>query len=127
MKLLGVLMCAMMAGNAAEKTVKMGEQASWTINGQTLSITLSDLVADSRCPEGARCFTAGEAVVAVTIKSATTEETVELSTSEQYSKPVSAKAAGCIVALKKVDPHPINNQPPPEKEAYQATFQVTSE
>jgi hypothetical protein len=83
-------------------TVKIGDVA--TVAGQGLDVTFEALVADSRCPRGAQCIRAGEAVIRITIRKASeTPQAFELRTTAGSD---AVEQAGYRVQLVSVMPYP---------------------
>jgi hypothetical protein len=89
--------------------------------GDGLKVKFSALVEDSRCPKGVDCIWEGNAKIRVELTGAGKQAaSVELNTNVE---PKSASGAGYEISLVKLDPYPIADARPKEKD-YVATLSV---
>ena len=79
-----VLILAACATPPAPASAKLGEQISLaigqsaTVSGEGLTVSFDDLTADSRCPDGAKCIWAGQAVCELKVTSGGSTSSVTL-------------------------------------------------
>ncbi|MDR8391851.1 hypothetical protein NC796_11900 [Aliifodinibius sp. S!AR15-10] len=88
-----------------------------TIPSEDIEIEFSDVLEDSRCPEGAACFWAGNAEIVAVFN----DNEIHLNT---YLEPKKVDLSGYNIALISLVPYPKINQEI-KKEEYTATLLVT--
>lgn len=101
--------------------LRIGQSAR--IETEALHIGFEDVPADSRCPKGEQCVREGDATVRVWLRtSSEAKETLELRTSSQADRAVSA--LGYEVRLVRVDPYPVSGRTIARGD-YAATLELT--
>lgn len=95
--------------------------AAVTIPGDTTTVRFTDVTSDSRCPTGAQCVWAGEAVVLFTV-GGSEKVTLTLGASAATATAIVRGKQLTLVALK---PHPTADSPH-AKSDYVATIRFTS-
>ena len=101
-------------------TLKLG--AAESIDGDGLRIQFERVVSDSRCPKGAQCIRAGEAVIQIAVTRGSTKESYDLKTMPPDASRVEIDRYR--VTLVAVEPEPTLESPPPQGD-YTATLTVT--
>ncbi len=128
MKLL-VFLAALMAGCSSDSDTvitldqpfTLGYAEHRSVDRDTLTLTFTAVIEDSRCPTGVQCVQAGQASIALQASadgSASQELTLTVPT------PDTATYAGYSIQLLSLDPYPVADQPT-ETEKYEATLVVS--
>jgi hypothetical protein len=106
------------ARSSSEVTVGVGQTK--TFSPTKIRIKLVEVIEDSRCPEGVECIWAGNAKLKVVLsKNGKRVRTVEINTNGGNESVV---YEGYKIAVTRLTPKPVANEPAPDKKLYIATF-----
>jgi len=102
--------------------LRIGEAAELT--GERLELCFGGVRSDSRCPEGVKCFWAGDAVVVLDAQIPDApDESIELHTAGGARRPRDARVHGFLVQLVQLEPG--NRTGGVRAEEYRLTLRVT--
>jgi len=100
---------------AGYRLVQAGESFELMLNesakldGEDLKITFTEVLEDSRCPEGTDCFWAGEVKIAVKANTGNRTYQLALSREGKQTGEVTQNAGDFRIALQEVNPYPKQN------------------
>jgi hypothetical protein len=98
----------------------LGPGQSAAVQGTTLALRFDAVVGDSRCPADALCVLGGDAIVKVSVVTATSAQAYELRTGAMQP----FTYADLTVSLVQLEPYPFSARPI-EPSDYRATLLVT--
>lgn len=104
----------------ARQQIVLAPGQTTAIIGSPFVLRFDGVVNDSRCPGDATCITAGDAVVAVSVLTATSSQAYELHTAQ----PKSFVYDDFTIALEQLDPYPFVTRPIAPGD-YRATLVIT--
>ncbi|MGH8252304.1 MAG: hypothetical protein ACREVI_16695 [Steroidobacteraceae bacterium] len=110
------------SAGAAGGEVRLQAGQSTTMESPAMKLTFEGVESDSRCPKGEACIWEGDAVLRLTVTSATAAQAFELHTSPRQG-PDAAGYDGWSIRLVALEPLPVTGRAI-AREAYVATLHV---
>lgn len=120
--LAGICACAAATVGAVGGEVRLQAGQSTTMESPAMKLTFEGVESDSRCPKGEACIWEGDAVLLLTVTSATGAQAFELHTSPRKG-PDAVGYEGWSIRLVALEPLPITGRAI-AREAYVATLRV---